>query len=309
MKFDLGEVLTRIWKIGWNHKVLWLWQMLPGALGIVFLPIFVIVNPAFQMILGNDPESYVNSPWMPLVFLGVTFVFAIPSAFLGVLAQLTVTWGAVKVERGAESLGFVDLFHEVRPYYWRVFGLYAIFIGGWMVVWFGFMFVFMLGAVATAGLASLCLFPFMVLMIPVMIGGYSVLELAQTAVVVEDVSTLEAVSRGWKLFQANWLGVIVVIVLLYFLMYIISMVVMLPVMFPIMILMPALAGVKMSSSLLVGGVVAAVFIIFFAISSILSQSIPMTFFKISWAVLYLRIRRGDDAPILEQPVPHVDGSL
>jgi hypothetical protein len=30
MKFDLGDVLTRMWKIGWNHKVLWLWQILPG---------------------------------------------------------------------------------------------------------------------------------------------------------------------------------------------------------------------------------------------------------------------------------------
>ncbi|HNK63579.1 MAG TPA: hypothetical protein PKL78_05235 [Anaerolineales bacterium] len=298
MKFDLGEVLTRIWKIGWNHKVLWLWQMIPGALAIVFLPVSFLINPAFPMLMGKDPDPYLTSPWMPFVFLGVVFVFMVPTVFLGVLAQLTATWGAAKVERGAESLGFMDLFHDVKPYYWRVFGLYAIFLGAWMVIWFGFVFVTMAGSIVTMGLASLCIFPIMLLAIPVMIVGYSALELAQAAVVVEDLGVVDSISRAWHLFRANWLGVTVVIVLLYFLMYIISMVVTLPIMFPMMMLMPALAGTQMSSSVLVGAVVAGVFLLFFAIS-ILSQAVLMTFFKISWVVLYLRIRGGEDTPAVE----------
>ncbi|MBL8061903.1 MAG: hypothetical protein JNK32_02715, partial [Anaerolineales bacterium] len=199
MKFDLGEVLTRMWKIGWNHKVLWLWQMLPGLFFAVLMPIFILVNPGFIMLMPEPYNQYVNEPWMSLAFMGVTFIFLIPSAFLGVLVQLTTTYGAVKVEKGAEKLGFRELFHESLPYFWRVFGLYAIFFGGWMVIWFGFMAVFMAGSMLTMGLATFCFMPFFFLVIPVLIVGLSVLELAQAAIVADDMRTLDAISRGWKL--------------------------------------------------------------------------------------------------------------
>lgn len=54
MKFDLGEVLSRMWKIGWNHKVLWLWQMIPGASVIFVFPSFFYLLSCFYEV-GKRP--------------------------------------------------------------------------------------------------------------------------------------------------------------------------------------------------------------------------------------------------------------
>ncbi len=51
MNFNFGDVLGRTWKIGWNHKVLWLWQMLPGLFAIVVYLLSFLANPTFAMFL------------------------------------------------------------------------------------------------------------------------------------------------------------------------------------------------------------------------------------------------------------------
>lgn len=296
MNFDLGEVLTRTWKIGWNHKVLWLWQMTPGILGIIFMPLFILANPAFLMLFGGDPETYFTDyPWIPLVFMAVMFIFAIPAIFLSVMAQLTTTYGAIKVEKGAEKLAFMDLFRESLPYFWRVLGVYAIFAACWMVIWFGFMFFFMAGSMLTMGLASLCFIPFFFLFIPVLIVGLSVVELAQNAIIADDMGVMDAISHGWKLFRANWLGIVILMIVLYFAMYILSMVITFPMMFPMMFL-PLGFNAQGEPSLVM-------MILFFAftmlifLGSFIVQGISMAFFQTGWAVLYQRINRADNAPV------------
>lgn len=299
MNFDLGEVLTRTWKIGWNHKVLWLWQMAPGILGIIFMPLFILANPAFLMFFGGDPETYFTDyPWIPFVFIALMFIFAIPAIFLSVMAQLTTTYGAVKVEKGAERLAFMDLFRESLPYFWRVLGVYAIFAVGWFIIWFGFIFLFMAGSMLTMGLGSLCFVPFFFLFIPVVIAGFSVLELAQNAIVADDMGVMDAISHGWKLFRANWLGVVILMIVLYFAMYILSMVITFPMMFPMMFL-PIGLGSQGEPNM-------AIIILFFALTmlvmagSFIVQGISMTFFQTGWAVLYRRINKADNSPAMAE---------
>lgn len=298
MKFDLSEVLTRTWKIGWNHKVLWLWQMLPGLLTIVFMPILFLANPAFSMFTGGDPNIYFERPWMRFLFVGATLLLAIPSIFLNVLAQLTTTVGAVKVERGTEKFGFMDLFNEAKPYYWRVFGVYAVFIGGWTAVIVGLNIFLSIASIFTFGLAFLCFIPLFFLLIPVMVVGFSVLELTQNAVVVDDMRVFDAISHGWKLFKTNWLGVVIVLLLLYFAMYILSMFVTIPMMFPMMImLMPMGLDPQSPSTLLTGIPFIAFFSLITMVTSIV-QGILMTFFQTGWTALYLRINHADNSPVM-----------
>ena len=296
MNFDLGEVLTRTWKIGWNHKVLWLWQMMPGVLAIFFMPLFLLANPAFPMLLGGDPDTYyTHYPWIPFVFIGVMFLFAIPSIFLSVLAQLATTYGAIKVEKGAEKLAFMDLFRESLPYFWRLLGVYAIFAACWMAIWFGFMFFFMAGSVLTMGLASLCFIPFFFLFIPVLIAGFSVVELAQNAIVADDMGVMDAISHGWKLFRANWLGVVILMIVLYFAMYFLSMVITLPMMLPMMFL-PFGFDARGEPNLVMMILFFAVIMVI-SLLSIIVQGISMAFFQTGWAVLYQRLNRADNSPV------------
>ena len=301
MNFDLGEVLTRTWKIGWNHKVLWLWQMMPGILALFFMPLFILANPAFPMLMGGDPDTYFTDyPWIPFALIAVMFLFAIPSIFLSVMAQLATTYGAIKVEKGAEKLAFMDLFRESLPYFWRVMGVYAIFAACWMVIWFGFMFFFMAGSMLTMGLASLCFIPFFFLLIPLLIAGLSVVELAQNAIVADDMGVMDAISHGWKLFRANWLGIVILMIVLYFAMYILSMVITFPLMFPMMFL-PLGFNAQGEPSLVM-------MILFFAftmlifLGSFIVQGISMAFFQTGWAVLYQRINRANDAPVTAEAV-------
>lgn len=296
MNFDLGEVLTRTWKIGWNHKVLWLWQMMPGVLAVFFMPLFILANPAFPMLMGGDPDTYFTDyPWIPFVFIGVMFLFAIPSIFLSVMAQLATTYGAIKVEKGAEKLAFMDLFRESLPYFWRVLGVYAIFAACWMVIWFGFMFFFMAGSMLTMGLASLCFIPFFFLLIPLLIAGLSVVGLAQNAIVADNMSIMDAVSHGWKLFRANWLGIVILMIVLYFAMYFLSMVITFPMMLPMMFL-PFGFDAQGEPNLVMMVLFFAVIMVI-SLLSIIVQGISMAFFQTGWAVLYQRINRKENSPV------------
>jgi len=194
----------------------------------------------------------------------------------------------------------MDLFRESLPYFWRVLGVYAIFAACWMVIWFGFMFFFMAGSMLTMGLASLCFIPFFFLLIPLLIAGLSVVELAQNAIVADDMGVMDAISHGWKLFRANWLGIVILMIVLYFAMYILSMVITFPMMFPMMFL-PLGFNAQGEPSLVM-------MILFFAftmlifLGSFIVQGISMAFFQTGWAVLYQRINRANDAPVTAEAV-------
>ena len=302
MKFDFGEVLTRMWKIGWNHKVLWLWQMLPGLFSLVLMPLMFIANPTFAMFLPEPFDRFANETWVMVAFVVLMFVFTIPIMFVSVVAQLTTTYGAVKVEKGAEKLTFRGLFNESLPYFWRVLGLYAIFGGAWMVIWFGFTVVTSVASIITFGLSMLCMMPMFILFIPFLIVGYSVLELAQAAIVADNMGTLDAISHGWKLFRINWLGVVLLMIILYFALTMVSSVFIFPMMLPMMLLPLGMdTQGDFNTPMLIFFVV--LFPIIFLVMYVV-QGILMAFFQSAWAVAYLRMNQNDsNSPIALEEKP------
>ena len=295
MNFSLGEVLGSTWKIGWNHKVLWLYQMLPGLFSIFIFPFFFLSNPAFAMFLPEPWNQLVTKPWVMVLYKAVTFILVIPIMFAGVMAQLATTLGALKVEKGAEKLSFRELFRESLPYFWRVFGLYFIFGAGWGVIVLGFMAVNIFASVLTFGLASLCLTPLFFLLIPVVIVGYAVLELAQAAILADDIKLMDAISHGWKLFRANTLSVVVLMLILYFGFSILTSAVIFPMMFPMMLL-----PLGMESDGGFNNLFLVFFLVLFPIMFLIMyvvQGILMTFFQSGWAVAYMRLNQGQNTPV------------
>lgn len=290
MKFDLGEVLTRMWKIGWNHKVLWLWQMLPGAVTFVVMPLFILSNPGFLMMMPEPFSNYADESWILLIFSGLMMVVTVLSMLLGTIAQLTTVYGALKVEQGAEKLSFLGLLNESKPYFWRILGLYAIFVGAWTVLYFAVMFLFMAGSMLTMGLATLCFMPFFLLLLPVMLVGYSVLELAQAAIIADDMRTFHSISHGWKLFRENWLGVTLLMLILYFGLTMLSSVAVFPIMAPMMAF-PIMAETQGN----INNFMMIFLLVLFPLAlflMVIIQGILMAFFQSAWAVTYLRITRG-----------------
>ncbi len=301
MKFDLGEVLGRTWKIGWNHKALWLWQMLPGLFAMMIMPFMVLANPGFAMFLPEPFNRFANETWFVAVFMGITFILMIPIMFVSIMAQLTSTYGALKVEKGAEKLTFRELFSESLPYFWRVLGLYAIFGGAWMLIWFAFMAVTTITSIFTFGLSMLCLMPVFLLFIPFIIVGYSVLELSQAAIIADDMGTLEAIAHGWRLFRANVLGVIVLMVILYFALSTLSSMFVFPMMFPMMLFPLGMDAQDNFNNLML-----IFFVILFPITFLVMyivQGILMAFFQSAWAVAYLRLSNNANVPVVAEENP------
>lgn len=295
MKFDFGEVLTRMWKIGWNHKVLWLWQILPGLVSVLFMPLMFLTNPAVLMMLPEPYDRFTNETALFGFFLLLMLAMMLVPAVLSAIAQLVTTYGSLKVERGAEKLTFRDLFNESLSYFWRVLGLYAIFVGAWMVLYFAFMLFFMASSIFSFGLSMFLIFPFSLVVLPVLVVGFSVLELAQASIIADDMDLFRAISHGWELFRKNWLAVSLLMVILYFGLTLISSMVMFPVMIPMM-------GVPflMDTQGVVNNFMVGAFFIIYVFSMILIlvvQGILMAFFQSAWAVTYLRLTRGENAPV------------
>jgi hypothetical protein len=212
-----------------------------------------------------------------------------------VLVQTATTYGALKVKKGAGKLTLRELFTESWPYFWRVLGLYFIFGGAWFLLIFSFMTVNVFGSALTFGLASLCFVPFFFLTIPIAIVGYSVLELAQAAIIEDDMPTMEAIGHGWRLFRENALNVVLLMVILYFAFSILSSVIVFPLMFPMMLLP---MGLDSSGSF--NKIMPVFFLVLFPLMFVLTsvvQGILMTFFQSAWAVAYLRLNRDIEKPV------------
>jgi hypothetical protein len=297
MKFDFGEVLGKTWKIGWNHKILWVWQIMPGLFSILIMPFLILGNPGFAMLLPEPLNRLANETWGVMALMGLTFILIIPIMFMSIAAQVTTTYGALQVEKGAEKLAFRGLFNESIPYFWRVTGLYAIFSGAWIFLMFAFMAVTVLAAIPTAGLAMICMMPLFLLFTPIFIVAYSVLELAQAAIIADDMGTLAALSHGWKIFRANVLGVTVLMMTLYFALSMLSSIFIFPIMLPIMMIPPAMESQGSFNSLMVVPLFILFPIIFFAMYVV--QGILMVFFQSAWAVAYLRLtKQKEEAPVI-----------
>lgn len=299
MNFDLGEVLRRTWKIGWNHKVLWLYQMLPGLLGALIMPIFFLGNPAFTPLLPepfNQTVSTVDETRFVIFTVVVTAILLIPAMFLSVLVQGATTFGALEADKGLARFSFREGIKASLPYFWRMFGLYTLFGTIWAVVIFAFMGINIGVSVLTLGLGSLCMMPMFLLLIPAFIVGYALLELAQVAIFADNLTMQASISKAWKLLRANALIVLVFMLILYIAVMLLSSIFMFPMIVP-MIFLP----VAIESSGDVRTPFMFVFFVFFPLMTIVMtivQGILMAFFQSAWVVAYRHLNANPKAPVL-----------
>lgn len=296
MNFDFGVVLGRMWKIGWNHKLLWLFQLLPGLFSVFLFPFFILVNPAFVMLLPEPWNQMASEPWMLVLSFVVMAILILPIMFVSVLAQSATTLGALKVELGAEKLFFRELIKESMPYFWRLVGLYTVFGTAWILYFFLFMALSAGLSMITFGFGMICMTPLFLLSIPAVVVSYAVMEFAQTAIIADDLNVNVSISKGWQLFRANVLSVVILMLILYFGMTAISSVISFPMMFPMMLLpmsfIPS-AGFNEYSFILI---FLAIFFVVLILMAII-QAILMAFFQSAWVVAYLRLDRGQSTPV------------
>lgn len=304
---DFGEVLGRAWKIIWKHKILWLFGFFAGCSrgggGGGGNSGYRFSGPNPQGQIPQTPEidrfwsqfgNWIGTHWW-VIFLIVLaiLVIAIIAILLGTIGRIGLIKGTQKADGGAEHLGFAELWDESLPYFWRVF-LLALLVG--VVSFVVVLALIILGfgaAVITLGIGLICLIPlFCVLALVLWFVGL-VIQLAEVAIVVENLGIVEGVRRGWEVMQRNVGPVLIMWLILAVISFVAGIVIALPVLITIVPAVIAFAFANAQATtpnwapLLIGLVCCAVYFPFLLVLN----GILMAYLQSAWTLTYLRLTK------------------
>lgn len=309
MNFNFGEVLTRAWQITRKYKVLWIFGILAGCTngggggggggntGYSTGPSDFDVPPEIRrfILLMEDFAAWVeDNLWIFIVIGLVVLVLILISIFLGTIGRIGLIKGSYQAEMGAERLAFGELFSTSMPYFWRVFGLTFLIGLAFLLL---FIPLILLG-VLTAGVAFLCFLPLICLLIPVGFAVGIIIEQANRAIVLEDLSLFDGLKRGWEIAKSNIGPLIVMGLILFGITLLLGIVIALPVFIVVFPTIFAFAiGEGRSFTPLY---IALAFICLYAPVSLVLNGILTTFTQSAWTLTYLRLTQKPETP--EAPV-------
>jgi hypothetical protein len=306
---DFGYVLKRAWEIIWKFKVLWIFGILASCgqasgssgsnSGYRFSSHESNISPQIQRFFNQLDLSVIAI----LIAIGIIIALAliVLAILLGTVGRVGLIRGTMKAEQGAERLTFGELWRDGLTYFWRVFGLNLI-IG--LIIFAVILALFIVGAILTGltlGLFLVCLIPLICLIIPVMWAVSVVIEQANVALVVENLSITEGIKRGWQVVWAN-LGTMIVMSLILILGVglIGGAIIGLPL---LVVAAPLVVGVTTGTAeairngLLVSGVF---FIIYLPVLLVLS-GILRAYTSSAWTLTFLRLTHKPSQQQLEAP--------
>lgn len=315
MNFNFGEVLSRAWQIVWKHKVLWIFGILAscgrgggGGNG----------GGGNTGIEGQGPNlppqamqwfQIIEQNLMTFIAIGIAVICLIwiITAFLSTVGRIGLIHGTSLIDGGAESLNFGQLFSESLPYFWRVFVLSLIVAIPILFVFaalFAGLIVFAISASGgnnDAGLGILAMVPVLIgcicILIPVMFVVGLIVRQAERAIVLEDLSVLPALSRGWDVFRSNLGPIILMAIIMIVIGLVVGFVIALPV---FIIVIPGVIGFLAGDAqnytpLVFMGVCLCLYIPV----SLLLNGIAIAYIESVWTLTYMRLtKRQDNAPVI-----------
>ena len=296
MNFDFGDVLTRAWQITWKHKMLWVFNMFPVLITFLFLPVVFI--PMF--FLGPNSlisQDFISGSSYTSLFIVTDIILTVLSLVLYASGSASVSLGILRAESGKQALLFKELFQDGLKYFWRILGL-TLLIGGIVLVTVLLLFgCTMLIGMATMGLGMICLQPLLVSIYPALLIIYGLTEESQAALIAENISIVDAISRAWLLLKENFWTFILISILLYFGILILSSIVTLPLFAPFFFLPMAMEKSRINFDVYsLGWVLMLSSLIFLPILAIV-QGAALTFMKSTYMIVYLQLTR----PVVLQP--------
>lgn len=303
MKIDLGKILTRSWQIIWNHKVLWIFGILAGFAnsggggngggnnGTQFERNGTNPFPNGQVERYTEQFNEFFQQYMLIIIAICLFIFILSLVFfaLGMMGRIGLLKGVYKLEQGASSLMFAELWSESMPYFWRFVGLNLLVGLVVFVIVLVLVVPFVFLGVATAGIALVCLVPFLCLLVPISWAIGVVMEQAQAAIVAEDLNVFDALKRGWEIAKSDIGGMIVLSLVLGIGSALIGVVLALPMIAAMMPLIFSAASMDSFSSIPpTAWITVACCVIYFPILLVLNGVI-VAYTKTAWALSYLQL--------------------
>ncbi|HEY5901083.1 MAG TPA: hypothetical protein VIU39_00935 [Anaerolineales bacterium] len=303
MSFDFGGVLTRAGQILWKYKILWIFG--------IFASCSRTSGPNFNWNTSRNDfpqNSPFNNPsaaqqwasqywWVIALIVLVILALIVLAVLLGTIGRIGLIRGTLQAEEGAQSLAFNDLFGGSMPYFWRVFGL-TLLIGLLFLVSFLVLAVpFTAFGVLTAGLGFLCFLPLICILAIVAMAVNLVVELANVAIVRENLGIADGWRRGWELARLNPGPVILMAIILGVISFVAGLFIVIPI---IAIVVPAAIGTAVGANagnpnwmpLIIGGICFAAFLPV----AIFINGLWNTFVGSAWTLTYLRLAQPPAAP-------------
>ena len=319
MNFNFGEVLTKAWQIIWKHKVLWIfgilascgqgggggngggnsrsWQGNGSDFGRSNLP------PQFMRWFQNIEDNIKTYIAIGIALICVIWIIVI---FISTIGRIGLIRGTFQADGEVEKLIFGQLFSESTPYFWRMFGL-SLILALPILILVGTLFAgIIVFAMSTsngnsAALRVVAMVPILIgclcLLMPVMFVAGMIIRQAQNAIVLEDMSVMPALSRGWEIFRANLGPIIVMAIILAILGFAIGLLIAIPV---LSIVVPAaftfiLGDAQKSwTPIIIAGVLLCLYI---PVALVL-KGIATSYIEAAWTLTYMRLTKPqDDAPL------------
>lgn len=312
---DLGEVLTKAWKIVWKFKILWIFGIFAGCgtnRGVSFNG-----GSGFQTggVPGSTPNlppglednmlrlmNFFENPAVIAGFIGLVCVFIFIAVFFSIMGRVGLIKGAVDADAGAEHLGFGELWKSGLHYFWRFLGLsliigspillvYLALVFGAILVFFAFMSGSGNGSSGAAPalvalIPVLCIFMCVIFLLAIVISFLS--PQAERAIVIENEGVIGGIRRGWSVLTTN-LGPILIIWLI---LVVISVVAGILFALPLLIIVVPLfityvfAGSNASYTPLI---VAGLCIVAYTPVALVANGILTAYLESVWTLTYLRL--------------------
>jgi hypothetical protein len=314
---DFGEVLRQAWKIIWKHKILWIFGIFAGCArgggggggGNAGSRYNLPGNgPSGQNPFPQADQYFTqfgdwigNHIWVVVLLVVAILVLIVLSVLLGTIGRIGLMKGTFKADGGAEHLVFSELWHESLPFFWRIF-LLSLLLG----VAFLIILLPLIGlGVVTAGVGFLCLIPVICILIPVSIVAALVLQQAELAIVLEDLSIMDGVRRGWEVFKKNLGPVLIIWIILAVIGFVVGIVIAIPV---LIVVLPAVlvfvgnggrAGADFTPLIIAGACLVAYLPVLLVLNGVLTAYLESV-----WTLTFMRLTKPKEkieSPIIPAP--------
>jgi len=293
--FDIGEVLSRAGQITWRNKVLWLFSALPIVASFLILPAMLFPMFFLEADSNGTPVVFKN-PIFIVIFLVGTILISILSFVLYTAGASSLTVGIIRAETGEGALPFRELLTEGMKYFVRILGIGLLVSVSFSAIFTAISFGLVLFGIVTIGIGFVCAQPLILLIYPLMMLLYALIEQSNAAVVADDLGVMDAISKAWNLLKANFWRILLLSIIVYFAVSILSSIVTLPLMMPMFFFPFLIEPSQVGQSMKILGLVMAVFGFIFLPVMALVQGVAITFMKSAYILAYLRLTRSSNQP-------------
>jgi hypothetical protein len=309
---DFGEVFTKAWKIIWKYKILWLFGIFAscsgGGGGGSGGGSSSGANYSGEMPPGAYHTMNNIEPWVIALIIAAMILIGV---LIAIIVMAVSTVGRIGLIQGAQmadedeeaQITFGGLFNSMKPFFWRILGLNLLIGLGAFVIIMALIFIFTFGAIFTFGLGLICILPLCCLLIPVFWVLTTFVEMANVAIVTEDLGIIDGLKRGWDVFQNNLgemilVGLVLVLggMVVSFIIAIPMILIMVPIMMGIFAAIFGETGAFAAGGLLISGLCCAIYLpVLIVISGIIRAYIGT-----AWTLTFLRLTQKGSGAILPQ---------